>query len=208
MIDISIVDQANKIPVGVTDFGELLVASTGAPPNLSQRNVIFRQYMTQDGTPTGTSSMLVNGSVTNVDYYISAQQDSDLYISAVSFVIADAGADLNEFGAIAALTNGCYLFYENQYGVIDINTALKTNWDFIRLCGGVPAFGSGVDCFRASNVFGASEAYIPFLNFINFIPPYGLRFERGTKQRLVLRIRDNVSAIDQFDVICYGQKRY
>jgi len=36
--------------------------------------------------------------------------------------------------------------------------------------------------------------------------PWGLRLRKGTKDRLVFTVRDNITAIDQFDAIAYGLK--
>ena len=120
-----------------------------------------------------------------------------------------AGQTLSEWGNTnSALTNGCRLFYTDESGEVDIHDALKTNWDFIRLCLGNPAFGDGSAAFRASNVSGASEGYIPFLDTRQtFGFRWGIRLAAGSSQRVTLRVRDNVSAIDQFDCIAYGFER-
>lgn len=153
--------------------------------------------------------MAVDGSTTNVNFWVPAGQENDRYICRLDFVIADAGQGLNEFANTnSALTNGCRFFYEDDLGEVDIHDALKTNWDFVRLAGGNPAIGATTDAFRASNVSGASEGYIPQLDLrTTFGFRWGLRLAFGTVQRLVITIRDDCTAADQFDVIAYGFER-
>jgi hypothetical protein len=177
------------------------------PPMEEQRIIPFRQYLTLDGTAGGTNDMRVNGSVTPVDFYVKSDPLYDRYITTLSFIIADASASLNQFGNITALTNGCRLFYQRIVGDIDIHDSLKTNFNFVRLCLGQPAFGDAASAFRAPNVVGASEAYIPVLDLKSIMPPVGLQLLHGSQQKLVLRVRDNVSAIDGFNCIAYGFDR-
>lgn len=174
----------------------------------SQRMRIFRQFLTDDGTSTGSSDMKVNGSSTNVDFWVPASPTNDRYITSLSFVIADAGAVLNEFGNINALSNGCVLEYTDEMGVVTIHGSLTTNFKFVRLCSGNPAFGTGNASFRATNVSGASEAFFPTLDLIRtFGFQWGILLKAGSKQKLTLRVRDNVSGVDQFDCIAYGFER-
>jgi len=203
----------NNVSVTVDDIdNSLLVSAVPYPPIIEQRVIPFRQFLTQDGTAAGTSSMLVDGSVTNVDYYVQAHSTRDRYITTLSFLIADASASLNKFGNITALTNGCSLFYERQgtevSGAINIHNALKTNFDFVRLGFGNPTFGDAGTVFRINNAVGASEGYIPILDLRTIMPPYGIKLDLGTTQKLVLRIRDDVSTIDGFDCIAYGFDRF
>lgn len=166
---------------------------------------IYREFLTLNGN--GTSDMRVNGSVTPQRFWINAEPGFDIYITTVSFLIADAGASLNEFGGITALTNGCRFYYEDLNGQINIGTSLVSNWEFVRLCQGQPAFGSGASAFLANNVVGASEAFIPVFDFRNFGFKWGLKLFAGTNNRLVLEINDNVTAIDALNVIAYGFRR-
>lgn len=90
-------------------------------------------------------------------------------------------------------------------GDIVIHESLKSNFDFIRLCSGEPAFGTAGDAFKGRNVQGASEGYIPVLDFSEtFGLPWGIRLRSNTFDRLELIIKDNTSAVDEFDAIVYG----
>ena len=188
----------------------LFVQPSFAPPPVNaQPMIIFRQYFTDDGLSTGSNDMRVDGSSTNQSFYIPASSKSDRYITQISFEIADASQTLNEFGNLgAALTNGCQLTYDREgFDTIEIHDALKTNWDFVRLCQGNPAFGTTTNAFLASNVIGASEAYIPVLDFTKIMPPFGVKIAAGTTQRLSIIIRDNTTGVDSFNAIAYGFDR-
>lgn len=189
----------------------LLTTVNPYPPRMPQKAYIFRQYMTTNGLSTGTSSMKVVGSLAApVIYYIPADATDDRYLTALSFVIAGPTPALSQFAAVAALTNGCRLYYDTIVaGQIDIHSALKTNFDFVRLCFGNPAFGATTNSFYASNVSGTSEAYIPILDFTKIVPPFGIKLEADTNQKLALSIRDDTTAanIVAFDCIAYGFDR-
>ena len=190
----------------VLDKG-LLVTLNPSPPIVDQKTIPFRQFFTDTGKPTGSRDMLVDGSVTNIDFTIPASQENIRYITSISWVIADAGASFNKFGNIAALTNGCSLFYSRAEGEIVIHDELKTNFDFIRLSQGNPSFGSAADAFRGKNIIGMSEGYIPILDLAKLIPPFGIALNPNTQERITFRIRDDVSGIDEFDAIAYGFER-
>ena len=110
-----------------------------------------------------------------------------------------------KFGALAALTNGVQLFYDSvDQGSIYLHDSLKTNFDFIRFGLGTPPIGSSDDGFRLSNVVGNADTYAPFIDVAKLVPPNGVRLVKGTAQKLVFRIQDNISTIDGFDAIAFG----
>jgi len=197
------------IEAHVTEEGALLVTNYACPPLLPQKNKIFRQYLTADGTATGSNDMLVDGSGTPIKFWLPADAEDDRYITVLSFVIGDGGANLNEFGGVAALANGCRLYYEDNVGdEVIIGDALKSNWDFIRMCFLHPAFGDAGSALRLTNVEGGAEAYTPWLNLLQIMPPYGLKLDRGTNQSITLEVRDNCTVPDVFNAIAYGFERY
>jgi hypothetical protein len=77
----------------------------------------------------------------------------------------------------------------------------------VRLCLGEPSFGSGADVFRGQNIVGASEWYIPTLDFKNFGFKWGLKLEANTTNKLLLEVNDDLSTIDGFNALAYGFRR-
>ena len=195
----------------VTEERALRVNDNRLPP-VDVRIKPFRQYLTDDGLPSDGSNfdMQVDGSSTNVDYYIASSSDSERYIDSISIVIADASAALNKFGNITALSNGVEIFYEDStLGNVVIADSLKTNFEFIRLCGaGASPIGTGSNSYRASNVEGNSEGYIMTLDFSDqFGMPWGIHLAKNSTLRLVVRIKDNTTGVDAFNMIAYGYDR-
>jgi hypothetical protein len=159
---------------------------------------------------SASTDMRVDGSSSSVDFYIEAQSDKDTYIKTVMFTIADASATLDKFGNITALTNGCDFIWKTQArGEVSIKSAMKSNWDFIKLARGNPSFGDGASAFRANNVVGTSEGYLPVVDFDSlFGNVWGLRLKKGSKDRLILRINDDIStpSVDEFTAEVSGLK--
>lgn len=190
----------------VTPEGAICVQSVDMPPMSPEGMlVVFRQFLTTDGTSSGTSDMQVSS---DTDFYVGSDQTFDIYIKTLSFVISDGSASLNQFGNITALSNGCQLIYQSNMGDVTIHEALKSNFDFIRLCQGNPAFGDAAGSFRANNVSGNSEGYIPVLDFERvFGMSYGLRIRAGSTDKITLKVRDTTTGVDEFNCIAYGFTR-
>lgn len=191
----------------VSNEGFLFTQEAPFPPSGEETKItVYREFLTlnNDGT---TNDMRVDGSTTSQYFWVNSEPNFDIYITTLSFLISDAGAELDEFGNLGALPNGCRLFYEDNNGEINIGTDLVSNFEFIRLCQGNPAFGNAADAFRARNIVGGSEGYIPVFDFRNFGFRWGLKLKAGTNNRLVMEINDNVSSIDGFNATAYGFRR-
>jgi hypothetical protein len=215
---INITDGAGKGIKAIVDEGGYLRTQPSPYPAEDNRD------LNGDGT---TNSMLVDGSTTSQLFYIEGEPEDDIYITSLSFLIQASGIVLgNDFaGNGAALTNGCRLYYEDKNGEVNIGTSLQTNFDFIRLCQGNPAFNNGdtstgTGPFIAPSVAGgggkgaaAADAIIPVLNISDiFGLPYGIKLQRATTHKLVLEVNDNITAgvlgaNAAFNIIAYGFKR-
>lgn len=194
----------------VSPQGFLYTQEAPYPPTDEETKItVYREFLTlnNDGT---TTDMRVNGSTTPQEFYIQAEPNVDIYITTVSFIIAGPGATLNEFANLAALTNGCRFYYEDNNGEINIGTNLVSNFEFVRLCQGNPSFGGGASAFLANNVVGTSEAFIPVFDFRNFGFKWGLKLASSTLNRLVLEVNDNLTPsanLTGFNAIAYGFRR-
>lgn len=202
--------------------GYLYVQPAPFPPDDNRDiQLIYRQFLTLNGDGT-TSDMLVDGSTTPQLFTIPGKPNNDIYITSLSFVIAGDGLVLgNDFaGSGSPLTNGCRLYYEDSNGEVNIGTNLQTNFDFIRLCQGNPAFADPtLGPFIADNIAGASgkgstpaDGIIPVLNFRDvFGFQYGLKIARNTTHQLALEINDNLTTglglNAAFNIIAYGFER-
>lgn len=190
----------------VTDEGNLNVIVAPKPPANGDLMQPVNKKFTNSA---GSSDMRVAGTLAApIDFTVDAEADYDVYIKTITVLIADANATLSQFGSIAALTNGVQFIWETKdKGELVIVPELKSNFNFIELAGGNPAFGDGVSAFRAGNVVGASDAYFQRIDIAEvFGVQWGLKLRKNTADRLIFRVRDNTSAIDKFEIIAYGAK--
>jgi hypothetical protein len=208
-IDVKIQGGGDGYDAKVSSEYALSVQDQGLPPiEPIGRGQVFRQFLTNGGAASDSNDMQVDGSSTAVEFWVPADSTDELYISSLSFVIADASATLDKFGNITALTNGCDLEYFSDGGTTTIASALKSNFDFVRLCQGNPAFGDGAGAFRANNVQSTSEGYLPVLDFKSvFGLPWGIRLRPGTTDKITFRVNDNTTGVDAFNCIAYGFTR-
>lgn len=179
------------------------------PPHMEEVAPLpFSQFFTDNGRSTGSKDMRVDGSTTNVPFYISAQGDNDIHIKSITIQISDPGARLDRFGALAALTNGIQFYYENiSTGQLVISEAIQTNLDFFRDATGGKDFGDGTTSWKADIAGGTGEdTYFPEIDLsLRFGLVWGLRLVAGSTDRLVFKVRDNLSSgISVFNIKGYG----
>lgn len=198
--------KGEKNAAGVTQDQELSVISAPYPPLSIQKVQPFRQYLTVDGLENGTNDMSVDGSITPVDYFIPAKPTEDRYITTLNFIIGyGTSGQPNEWADGTALTNGTRLFYTSQRGEVNVHEGIKSNQDFFRLSFSPVPTAWEVRHVNATNDFG----YFITMDLTKLGLPFGIKLDRESNQKLILRIRDNVSLdADSFDCIAYGFDRF
>lgn len=184
----------------------LHVISHQEPPLQKQKMKPFRQYFTDDGTTSGSNDMGVDGSSTNQDFYIKADSSNDIYINIMNFIVAyGTSGEPNQWADGTVLTNGVRIFYESVDGEIDIHDSIKNNQDLFRLTTNLIPANWEIRHVGATNDYGY---FISFdLKTLGF--PYGIKLDRGSDQRITIRIRDNAgTSADTFNCIAYGFERF
>jgi hypothetical protein len=153
----------------------------------------------------GSSNMAVVGTVAApLEFDITADSVRDRYIKTVQFTIVDQNATLTQFGNIGALADPV-LFEWDREGETVLLASMISNYDHVRLAGGQPAFGDGTAAFRASNVLGTSEAYLPMVDFqLIFGLPWGVRLKAGSDETLRIIIQADTSGVDGYDCLARG----
>ena len=209
----------------VNEGGYVFTQSSNLPPVTDKDlQIVYRKFLTLNGDGT-TNSMLVDGSTTSQLFYVESNPDNDIYITSLSIVIQGLDINLgNDFGGLgSALTNGCRLYYEDKNGEVNIGTNLDTNFELVRLCQGNPSFGNDSNAFKVPELAPGkggkvtSDGYIPVLDFPEvFGFNYGLRLQRGTTNRLIFEINDDLRITADggslpndagFNIIVYGFER-
>ena len=205
--------------IKVNDAGYILTQNSIVPPNDSRDlQIIYRKFLTLNADGT-TTEMLVDGSTTPQKFYVEASSENDIYITSLSIIIQGVGINLDgDFaGSGSALANGFNIYYEDQNGLINIGTDFTTNFDFIALCQGNPNFGNDGNAFiipglTAGNPNKNATGIIPILDFNEvFGFTYGLKLLRGSNNRFVFEINDNLTTglgvNPGMNVIAYGFER-
>jgi hypothetical protein len=210
MITAKIIGSNGK-QVKVGDEGEISVVIHQHPP-IGEETVAlpFRSYFTDNGTVTGSNIMNVDGTAGQKDFYVSANPNYDIYIKYITIEIGDGGSPaLNKFGALAALANGVGFYWDTQEeGEYELHEGIKTNKEFIRIASDTAGIGTGVDAFLADVSGGGTEkSYLPNMDMTEIYGlPWGLRLRKGTTDRLIYRVRDNLTGLITFNAISTGTR--
>ena len=210
--------------IKVNDAGYILTQNSIVPPNDSRDlQIIYRKFLTLNADGT-TTEMLVDGSTTPQKFYVEASSENDIYITSLSIIIQGTGINLgSDFaGDTTGLANGVRIYYEDENGEINVGTDLTTNFDFVRLCQGNPSFGNSGAAFIIPNLSAktgggkgggsAADGIIPILDFNQiFGLNYGLKLQRGTNNRFVFEINDDLTTGlgvgAEVNVVAYGFER-
>ena len=196
---------ANKAgkPINVTDDNCLSVSDCGAPPFGTQKTIIFSsKFLTSDGS----DDLGIDGSATEVEFCINADEKKDRYINRISFIMGyGSSSNLYEFAdAGTALTNGVKVSYFDSRG--DEVTVMnpKANYSFLR-ASGIPVTNTNWETrgFAAAGDYG----YFININLKDIMPSYGVKLDRGTKQKFCVTIRDDCQAADLFNCQAFGFER-
>lgn len=205
----TIIDPATGNEAKVHPEGYVRTIAAAFPPDAPPKLFPFIEKFSLNGDRTN-NDMRVNGSVTPQKFELQARPENDLYITDLLLVIADAGmGDWSEFGNLAALTNGCSFKWISLTREATFNEAVKTNYDLATtfLFGGMDWYQAGMRG-RMSNVIASAEGLSMKFDMVRLIPPWGLHLQRGTLDRLVFAINDNISSgLDLFEMTAYGFER-
>lgn len=202
-VDSVIRDPLTKRGANVDIFGAVRTRDTGLPPFGNTVTAIpFSMFFADEA---GVTDMRVVGTpAAPLEFDIIADSNRDRYIKTVQFTIVDQNATLTQFGNIGALTDPV-LFEWDREGETVLLASMISNYDHVRLAGGDPAFGDGTAAFRASNVLGTSEAYLPVIDFQRiFGLPWGIRLKAGSDETLRVIIQDDTSGVDGYDALARG----
>jgi len=193
----------------VTDDQELLVAVSAAPPLGAQKTSPLRRYLTDDGLVTGSNDMGVDGATTPIPFWIPADPEEDTYISSLSIIVGyTASGAPYQWADGAALTNGILLGYDSGRGDNQVvASGIVNNQEMFRL-----ALGQGlINANWEVRHVGAANDYGYFINMdlTKLMPPYGVKLDAGSKQRMFCLIQDDIATVtDAFNILAYGFTRF
>lgn len=195
--------------------GGLVISQTPAPAPASETLTLpYVNSMTVNGDGV-TDDLRVDGSITEQRAYIEAESGADIYIKQINVLIEDnaggSGISLNEFGALPALTNGLLTFFESK----NVESALSerplfSNFDVLRIGSLSPDIGSDDTAFRLQGAKNSTAyGYLSRWDLTNLAPGVdGVLMRANTNQKIGIRIRDDLTALDTFEIICLGYRRF
>lgn len=190
--------------VAVTKDQELLVTMAPNPPFDEQKTRPFSQFLTSDGTATGSNDLGINGSSSTSTFYIGTSDTDDRYITQLSFIVGYGGsAQPFQFADSTALTNGVRIYYRSLRGEQEIFN-VKSNQDFFRINNIRPTASWEVRGVNATNDYG----YFITFNLAAFVPPYGIKLDRTLNKRIAIDIRDDCTNADSFNCLAFGFERF
>ena len=201
-VDSVIRDPLSKRGANVDIFGAVRTRDTGLPPfGNTVQAIPFSEFFSDDA---GSTVMAVDGSVIPIQFNIIADSERDRYIKTTQFTIVDQNATLTQFGNIGSLSVPILFEWDKSGETVQL-ASMISNYDHVRLAGGDPAFGDGTAAFRAGNVLGTSEAYIPIVDFQRiFGLPWGIRLAAGSDETLRIIVQDDLTGVDGYDCLARG----
>lgn len=207
---VNISDPQNKNKAKVTKDGSILVSSIPAPiPVVGDKNA-YRYYsaiLGSTGADSGTTNQNVNGSVTPQQFYISSNNDYDIYIMRIAVLIADSAAVHGSFGNVSALTVGWDLILNEAGNTTYFINKAKTGGQVIAQAGFAEPYGDGATSFTLTNWTGTEDATTIIFPISDYVPG-GVRIGRGTLDQLTSVVNDNLTGLTQFIVRVFGYVRY
>ena len=160
-----------------------------------------------EGTPDSNADQGVDGSVTNVEFFVGADQDFDIRVMGIAITIADTAVAHNAFANVNALTNGWDLSITEAGEETFIIKAAKTGGQFISQGGFANPYGDGVTSFELSNWTATADAQTVSLPLRNIVPG-GLRLGMGTNDRISCFVRDDLTGLTEMYVRVFGYRHY
>lgn len=156
----------------------------------------------QTGLDSGNTDLTVDGSLTSVDFFVESDNDFDIHIMSCDVLIAALQVPLNRFGNIVGgLATGFDLrVIESGVETFIIEKA-TTNGEVIVQSGDASA------AVELTSYLANSNAWVVRVPLAEFVPG-GLRLGRGTLDRFVATINDDltVAGMDMMEVAIFGYK--
>lgn len=140
-----------------------------------------------------------------VDFFVAASNEYDTYIKTISVEITDTNPSARLFGALPKLTNGVQFIWQSQEAGARVLATITSNFELMRF-GGVPHHGTGTNAGIIGNAVANNEdSYLVSIDTYNRLGmPWGLPLRKGTTDRIIFRVQDDISALTSMTAIGAG----
>jgi hypothetical protein len=160
-----------------------------------------------EGLNAGSTDANVDGSATNVEFFVESVPEYDQRIKKLLIYVQDTQVTHSGFGNLPALTNGINI------SVIEagVETFLIENGtsfaELIQQTFAERPWGGDATSFELTNVQGTEDAQVLPMD-IGALVPEGVRIGRDTKDRLRLVVRDDLTGLTRFTIRVAGFKHF
>lgn len=125
----------------------------------------------------------------------------------ITITIADTGVAHNTFGGVAALTTGWDLVIEEAGVQTFLINKAKTSGRVIEQSGGFHPFGAGATSWQLTKWTANEDAHVIQMDLGSLVPG-GVRIGRGTKDRIVSVVNDDITGLTEMYVKVLGYGHY
>jgi hypothetical protein len=206
-------NRKQSLEIGSRGFAQVAIREGDPPPpGEVSRLRFYAQYLGSSGaeataTNGSNADMSVNGGTTAQEFYIESHQDYDIRIMTIAMVLADSAIAHNNFGNVSALGTGFDLKIEEAGEVTFLINKATTGGRLIAQAGFDRAYGDGALSFELSNWNTNEDAQTVAIN-VGELVPGGLRIGRGTEDRIVAVVNDDLTGLTEFYCRVLGYRHY
>ena len=193
---------------------QIEVTDTGAGGNgvlgiytIDSVNSATSVELTEDPT-NGVNETGMDWEVKTAKFLVEAHADYDIRIMKIIVFIGDGSVTHGGFGGVGALTNGIEL-HTNESGVkTKIIDAAKTGGEVIIQSATSLAWGDAATSFELTNYTSGNDDATVVIIPIGEIVPLGLRIGRGTKDHIMMMVKDDLTGLITFNCRVLGYRHY
>ena len=91
----------------------------------------------------------------------------------------------------------------------ELHEGIKTSKEFIRIASDTSGIGTGAEAYLAAvgGGSGNEESYLPNMDMKEIYGlPWGLKLKKGSLDKLIFRVRDNLTGLTTFNAIATGTR--
>ena len=141
------------------------------------------------------------------EFSVNADPEFDTWIKTISTEITDTNPSAASFGALDRLVNGVSFVWTSEGVGERVLATIRSNFELIRFGStSTPAWGAGTNAFRITNAVGINDdSYLVSVDLNALLGfRWGLRLRKGTNDRILWRVQDDLDGLLSFTSICGG----
>ena len=205
-VDAHIRDPATQVGMVINPEGAVGNVEHAHPSLNDKVDLLpFRVNFEQDGNAqmAGASGTLLAPQ----EFSVNADPDFDTWIKTISTEVTDTNPSASQFGALTRLVNGVSFVWISEGTGERVLATIRSNFELIRFGStSTPAWGAGTTAFTIQNAIGQNDdSYLISVDLNALLGfRWGLRLRKGTNDRILWRVQDDLDGLLSFTSICGG----